>query len=327
MRRITADWVRQVGKSRGLEWTGTAVPGSTGADSMTSWRCQFGHEFRMHYASVKNDGVWRGCPVCKDEMRLAEVRKAVERLKERKIVCDGEPPQAFTRPSGWRCLACGNRWRSPLREQLKRRCGTCAKRDRKREVSEYQQLAWQSGYVLLSKQPQNVNEVIEWCCKKCQRVRQASFVQVRKHPVCPACSGRGKKVAEDYRQLAAEHGLRWTAARPPTNTKQATNWHCLRCQCGYVASWDAVQKSSSQSCPICIARKAGALSDRDALVVRSLHLVEVPVDCIAASMGVCRRTVYKIINRETYRWVGTGDKMLGMAIKEGRHLDYQLECG
>lgn len=183
-----------------------------------------------------------------DHHRLAASR-GLERL--------GDTPPGNQRLTTWRCLAAGHVFeRTHNLIQAIQRCPHCAGRVRK-TAADYHALAATRGWTWLGPAVTTSRASTRWRCAA-GHVLAMRYSNVQQGTGCPACSGRARKTAADYRALARAQGLRWQGKRG-VSTQTKTTWQCAA-RHGFRASYNSVQ--AGHGCPTCASQTPRARMGR-----------------------------------------------------------------
>ena len=168
----------------------------------------------------------------------------------------GQTPPGTQRLTAWRCRAAGHVFeRSYNHLQSIQRCPECVGRIRK-TPSDYRALAATRGWTWLGPAVTSSRATTRWRCAA-GHVVSARYSNVQQGTGCPACSGRARKTAADFRALGRQKGLRWLGQRAlPTALK--TRWRCAAGH-GFRASYNTVQ--AGHACPACAGRLPRVAAD------------------------------------------------------------------
>lgn len=158
----------------------------------------------------------------------------------------GKAPPGTARPTTWRCRAAGHVFtRTYALIRVIQRCPHCVGRVRK-TPADYRALAATRGWTWLGPAVATSREKTRWRCAK-GHVVAARYSNLQQGIGCPACSGRARKTAADYRALGRLLGLRWRGKRP-LQTARKTAWQCAAGHF-FQASYNTVQ--AGHGCRTC----------------------------------------------------------------------------
>jgi hypothetical protein len=147
----------------------------------------------------------------------------------------------------WYCSQ-GHTWEARYHDIRKGNgCPHCSKRVPKTEA-DYHTLAAERRFKWIARGlPRSVNHATKWQCPEGHQWK-ASYTSIRYNTGCPHCSGRARKMADDYYVLAQSREFRWIGSKLPKNTTHKTKWMCPQ---GH--QWRATYSSVRQGrgCPKC----------------------------------------------------------------------------
>lgn len=233
------DDYHKLAHAHNFEWLGPEVKN---VNSKTSWRCEYGHEWKSVYANIQQG---YGCPVCGGSLRkqpsdyegLAKLR-GFEWLGP--IV-----PNNKSR-TNWRCNN-GHIWQAPYSSiQQGNDCYYCQKNTRK-FVSDYQEIARQRSFEWLGPEVSDTQTKTYWKCSV-GHIWQATYSKLKLGRGCPYCANRIPKDKSAYQKLASKLGFKWIGSEI-VNTHTPTFW-----QCRYGHQWTATYHSldtGKTGCPYC----------------------------------------------------------------------------
>jgi hypothetical protein len=234
--KTPADY-RAMAKQRGFRWLGPEVPN---IHVKTIWCCAQGHRWQASYNAIQQG---HGCWVCAGSSpKTPADYRALARLHGFRWL-GPIVPNAATK-TDWQC-AQGHRWQTTYSlVQQGYGCPIC--NSRRKTPADYHAIAKAHGLKWLGPEVRNSETKTTWQCARGHRW-QTNYQSIQRGHGCHVCSGLQRKTPEDYRQIAAQHGLRWLGPEV-SNTDTKTRW---RCSLGH--EWMARYSNLQQGrgCPIC----------------------------------------------------------------------------
>ena len=187
----------------------------------------------------------------------------------------------------WKCLKCGNSWKSPISSVVTRQvksCKACSMKENgitntRIKTAKYGSLAQRSAILLKQwdfdkngqlspyEIPLNYSCSVAWICDKCGYKWSSSpnsRVRTNKISECPHCTGRVALTGTDdletlYPQLAKEWDFDKNSDILPSQIKPYSNkkcyWICPKCDDSYVST--VGNRVSGHGCPNCARKLVG----------------------------------------------------------------------
>ena len=240
-RKVEKDY-HALAKSRGFKWVGGVLPKNT-LDS-TWWECEKGDKWETSYNNIQQGS---GCPVCSGKARKKE-KDYHELAKSRGFKWVGEVlPKNNQDPTWWECEK-GDRWEARYHDiQQGNGCPVCSGKVRKTGAN-YHELAKSRGFKWAGEVlPKNNQDPTWWECEEGHRWK-ACYNNVRQGSGCSTCSGKARKIEEDYHDLAKNRGFKWIGRILPKNIKDPTWWECEKGH-RWETTYSSIQQGSG--CPVC----------------------------------------------------------------------------
>lgn len=113
---------------------------------------------------------------------------------------------------------------------------------------DYHALAKQRGFIWVGLPVRTAVTKTAWACSK-GHIWKAAYNTIHQGSGCPYCSGKARKISDDYQSLAKSKGIVWIAKNIPRNTDTKTYWQCEQCQYEWDSSYQNVSLGSG--CPKC----------------------------------------------------------------------------
>jgi hypothetical protein len=249
--KTPADY-RALAKSRHLKWLGPMV---SRIDIKTTWQCARGHQWQSKYSTIRQRG---GCPVCAGKIpKTPADYHALAR--QRGLSWCGPVVSKVSARTTWQC-ARGHDWQQTYNViQQGSGCPICACRVPK-TPTDYRTLAQARGLQWLGPEVSNTQTKTGWQCPHGHRW-QATYNSLQQGRGCPVCSGKARKMSDDYRALARVNGLKWLGPEV-ANVAAKTTWQCAQ---GH--RWQATYNTIQQGCgcPVCAGNQPRTSADYRAL--------------------------------------------------------------
>ena len=192
----------------------------------------------------------------------------------------------------WKCLKCGNSWKSPISSVVTRQvksCKACSMKENgiintQIKTAKYGSLAQRSDILLKQwdfekngqlspyEIPLNYSFSVAWICNKCGYKWSSSpnsRVRINKVSECPHCTGRVALTGTDdletlYPQIAKEWDFDKNIDILPSQIKPYSNkkfyWICPECDNSYVST--VGNRVSGHGCPNCARKLVGVKNSK-----------------------------------------------------------------
>ena len=175
-------------------------------------------------------------------------------------------------PTRWRC-PCGNVFEKSynrLQNKQAKGCKVCNKMVRKVRA-DYLKLATRKGLTWLGTDaPRSVHAKTTWQCANGHPPFEADYHTLnRRHTNgCAHCSGKARKKASDYRDLAANKSLTWLGRRVPRNVVEKTEWQCSHQHPPFRVCYSHLANYKHNGCRRCMGSIIRTAADYRALAKR-----------------------------------------------------------
>jgi len=220
-----------------------------------SWRCGFGHEWRVGAKHVLG-GSW--CPVCAGHVAGLEDMRAL--AAERGGACLSKRYVNSSTALRWRCSAGHVFEKLPTYVSSGAWCPECSRRQ-PGSLERMQATAAERGGRCVSRTYTNMSTKLTWQCAKGHRWDAAPLHVIHSRSWCPRCAGTAQPTLDEMQELAKRHGGRCLTTGG-LRSRSYVRWKCRK---GHVfKQWPARVQAGSW-CPECATKEPVTLGRLQAI--------------------------------------------------------------